>query len=133
MNVEKIFFHAKAAKEEADRSAAEARANLALAEQRESESKANFDLAEEKRADAERSSYVANVTAADYSLRLDDVAEARSKLMNSNSLLREWEWWHIYRRAFPALEEWGRNQARPIDQLQVRHQHHNTHGGRNGR
>jgi len=102
----------------AESSAKQARENLELARQRERESKENYDLAEEKRREAERSGYAANMTAADYSLRLDDVEEARVRLSAANSLLREWEWWYLHLRAYPALLTIDRYRSRPVDQIE---------------
>ncbi|HED64746.1 MAG TPA: hypothetical protein ENJ09_04235 [Planctomycetes bacterium] len=105
------------ARDAAESNAAAAEANLIAAEKARAESEESYKLAEEKRREAERSGYVANITAADYSLRLDDVTEARIRLTASSDLLREWEWWHLYRRAYPALSTWSSSDSRPIDTI----------------
>jgi WD40 repeat protein/serine/threonine protein kinase len=80
----------------------EARDNLQIAES------ARDDAEQEKeRADAQalraqlgelaarRNSYVANVSVADYSLRLNDVEQARARLALCDADLRGWEWEHL--------------------------------------
>ncbi len=100
----------KAAQEEAVKNLDKARAseleaqeNLQLAIERESEAAENAVIALRNEQLATRSGYLANIIAADYSLQLNEVAEARMRLRDSNESLRGWEWDHLYLKSHPAL------------------------------
>jgi len=99
----------------------EAVQNLARAQESEQRVKESLQLAEERRAEADRqteiartnegralrSGYAANVLAADYSLKLNDVAEARTQLRATDATLRGWEWQHLFLKANAPLAEVG--------------------------
>ncbi len=107
------------ARKEAETRAAkeEALASLAKAQASEERAQANLEAANQGRRDADRqaalaqqeeqralrTSYLANVLAADYSLKLDDVVEARERLGSADGKLRGWEWQHLQLRANGAL------------------------------
>jgi len=108
-------------------------AELNEARARESEQLAqkNAELANQGRVDADhaaavaraseaqalRSGYVANMLAADFSLKLNDLTEARERLRATQANLRGWEWKHLNHRAngavlrtlgsFPGVEALG--------------------------
>jgi len=52
----------------------------------------------EQRALAQRQSYLANLIAADASLRVYEVSEAKRRLEACDPGLRGWEWWHLFSR-----------------------------------
>jgi WD40 repeat protein/serine/threonine protein kinase len=81
----------------------EARANLELANQGRREADLQRDLARQNEERALRSGYLANVLAADFSLRLNDVVEARERLRATEAGLRGWEWLHLSLKANGAL------------------------------
>ncbi len=92
--------------EDAKNKAIENENNARLAEQtaleREAEAKAAKDLADENAKAAQENlliaqqrSYQANIAAADYSVQLNDVAEAKNLLALCDEEFREWEWDHL--------------------------------------
>jgi len=72
-----------------------AQENLTLAIERQKEADENAAAALESEQLAKRSSYMANVLAADFSLRLDSAAAARTRLAATDPALRGWEWDHL--------------------------------------
>ncbi len=102
------------ARERAEESAAQAlanaenaRENLDLALQRKAEADESARVAERNEELARRSSYKANIIAADFSLRLNDVREARKRLDACDTDLRSWEWRHLDLKGDPALVSAG--------------------------
>ncbi|HEX6883892.1 MAG TPA: protein kinase [Planctomycetota bacterium] len=99
----------------------EALANLGRAVVSEREATQNLELANEGRREADRqaararenelralrSGYAANILAADYSLKLNDVAEARARLRETEQALRGFEWDYLGLLASPALADLG--------------------------
>ena len=59
------------------------------------DAQAERDRADASAREALRQNYVAGLSAADYSLRLNEVAEARRRLARTEELLRGWEWKHL--------------------------------------
>jgi len=84
-----------------------ARDSLLLAEERRSEADHQAEVARTNEGRALRSSYAANILAADYSLKLNDVAEARAQLRATDASLRGWEWQHLALEANAPLAEVG--------------------------
>ena len=98
------------AKDKADANARRALENERLAKENEKEALAQREeadrsaaLALRKSREAQRSEYVANLLAADYSLQLNDVQEARSRLETCDSALRGWEWEHLSLKSDAAI------------------------------
>ena len=99
-----------AAKEEAEKALTQARGsrmeadrNLELALENQKRAEENEALANRNAEDARRSSYMANVLAADFSLKLNDVAGARKRLEETDAERRGWEWRHLDLRVDPTL------------------------------
>ncbi len=90
--------------QKAEQSEKEAKANLDLAVQRQDLADRSALIARESEERARRASYMANVLAADYSLKLNDVAEARERMDSSDVELRGWEWRHLDKKANGALK-----------------------------
>jgi WD40 repeat protein len=96
----------------------EALKNLGRAVESEREAKQNLDLANDGRREADRqyslarkneqralrSGYAANILAADYSLKLNDVREARARLRETEKGLRGFEWAYLDLLANPAMQ-----------------------------
>jgi len=72
-----------------------AKGNLVLAVQERTEADRQTKLALQNEERALRSGYAANILAADYSLKLNDMAEARAQLRATDMGLRGWEWQHL--------------------------------------
>ncbi|NOT32100.1 MAG: protein kinase [Planctomycetes bacterium] len=99
----------------------EAEKNLVRAQESEKETKDSLELAEQRRAEAdkqtglahknldrsERSAYAANILAADYSLKLNELVEARARLRAADEKRRGWEWRHLNLQANAPLAELG--------------------------
>ena len=95
--------------------------NLARAQESETEARTNLELANEGRAEADRqagiarrnedrakrSGYAANILAADYSMKLNELHEARARLRAADERLRGWEWQHLNLQANAPLAELG--------------------------
>jgi len=115
--------YAALGKREAETAAAkdEAVRNLARAQDSEKDAKDNLELAEKRSAEADkqagiahsneerakRSGYAANILAADYSLRLNELSEARARLRAADAGMRGWEWQHLNLEANAPLAEIG--------------------------
>ncbi len=102
------------AKEEAERnlgraqeSEKAARENLELAELRSAEADKQAGMARKNLDRSERSAYAANILAADYSLKLNELAEARGRLRAADEKLRGWEWRYLNLQASAPLAELG--------------------------
>jgi len=100
------------AKDKADANATRALENERLAKENEKEAlrqreeaDRNARFALQKSQEAQRSEYVANLLAADYSLQLNDVGEARSRLRTCDSTLRGWEWEHLSLKSDAAIRQ----------------------------
>jgi WD40 repeat protein/serine/threonine protein kinase len=119
---QKLDYQALSAKEAETRQAKdEAERNLARAKEGEQAARESGELAERRRADADRqagiartneerakrSSYAANILAADYSLKLNELAEARASLRAAEADMRGWEWQHLNLQANAPLAEVG--------------------------
>ena len=91
----------------AEESASQAKTNLDLAVQKEELARTNELMARANAERALRSGYMANVLAADYSLKLNDVVEARERLRSSDFNLRGWEWAHLNLKANATLQHWN--------------------------
>ncbi|MEX1024546.1 MAG: protein kinase [Planctomycetota bacterium] len=98
--------------------AAEAQANLELAREREAEADRNARIAAANFEESRRSSYIANVSAAKYSLQLNQAGRARRYLEQAEPELRGWEWGHLALRADGARSHIELS-ANLIDALQV--------------
>ena len=98
---------AEASAEEALASEARAERNLELALQRKAEADENARSAQRSEELARRSSYKANVVAASFSLRLNDVKEAHKRLDACDATLRGWEWEHLELKVDPSLVSEG--------------------------
>ncbi len=98
-------------------SEAEAARNLELALERQEEASANALIAQTNAQLARRSSYMANLIAANYSVRLHDVVEARRRLEESDPDLRGWEWKHLNLRTYPEISTFNIGEA--IDEIAV--------------
>jgi len=61
--------------------------------------------AEQERGESVRQSYIANIVAADSSLRMHEVAEAKRRLAACDPKLRNWEWRHLSREADSSIAE----------------------------
>jgi serine/threonine-protein kinase len=85
----------------------EAKDNLKLAEERSAEADRQTEIARKNEGRALRSGYAANILAADYSLKLNDLAEARAQLRATDASLRGWEWQHLMLKANAPLAEVG--------------------------
>ncbi len=103
-----------AARDEAVRNLARAteserlsRENLELAELRRNEADKQAGIAHANEERAKRSGYAANILAADYSLKLNELAEARARLRAADAGMRGWEWQHLYLQANAPLLELG--------------------------
>jgi len=81
--------------------------NLARARAQEEEASRQAELARRKEQEALRSGYVANLLAADYSLRLNDLGEARERLVDSVTELRGFEWQHLWLQANAPMRDLG--------------------------
>jgi eukaryotic-like serine/threonine-protein kinase len=81
------------ARAEQERSRAEQQRVMAEANEKKAESERG--RAEEARAAAERQSYLANIAAAQSSLRIDDAFAARLHLERCPAALRSWEWSYL--------------------------------------
>jgi len=81
--------------------------NLTLARDQQAEASRQAELARRKEQDALRSGYVANLLAADYSLRLNDLTEARARLSDSVTALRGFEWQHLSLQANAPIRDLG--------------------------
>ncbi len=99
-----------AAKEKADQNLQRAIENERLAKDKErealdqrEEADRNAALAIKKSDEAQRSEYVANVLAVDFSLQLNDVEEAKRRLNACDAALRGWEWDHLWLMADAAI------------------------------
>ncbi len=101
----------------AQESAAEAEKNLELANKRAAEARENEARAAENERDARRREYMANLLAAHFSLKLNDMREARARLSDCNSLARKWEWEHLRCAAQPHLLSFGKAELGSIDDL----------------
>src|SRR5262245_8199247 len=84
-----------------------ARDSLQLAEQRRAEADHQAEVARTNEGRALRSSYADNILAADYSLKLNDLGEARSQLRATDAGLRGWEWQHLSLEANAPLADVG--------------------------
>ena len=102
---------------QARRSEGEAQKNLELALQRKAEADENANIALRNEDLARRSSYKANVVAADFILRLNDAKETRKRLDSCDIELRGWEWDHLDLKANPALVSAG--PYGPIDAVAI--------------
>jgi WD40 repeat protein/serine/threonine protein kinase len=78
-----------------------------LAETRRAEADKQRELAQKKEREAQRSGYVANLLAADYSLRLNDLAEARKRLFDTAPEQRGFEWNHLSLEANVPMRDLG--------------------------
>ena len=107
------------AKEAAEASEAEAMSNLVLAQDREEEARSNARRASENAAEARRSGYRGNILAADFSLKLDDVVEARAALQGCEAGLRGWEWEHLRLKASAQVGSLGRIFNGGVDEVTV--------------
>ena len=90
--------------------ASETSANESLVRARDQEAEASrqAELARRKEQEALRSGYVANLLAADFSLRLNDMAEARARLSaDSVTELRGFEWQHLWLQANSPMRDLG--------------------------
>ena len=81
--------------------------SAALAETGRAEADKQRELAQRKEREAQRSGYVANLLAADYSLRLNDLAEARARLAESAPDQRGFEWHHLSLEANVPMRDLG--------------------------
>jgi hypothetical protein len=85
-----------------------AKENLELAVERRAEADAQAKIAQANEAAAKRSSYAANILAADYSLRTNELTEARERLRATEEPLRGWEWRHLVLKASAQLASLSR-------------------------
>ncbi len=103
--------------DEAQRNADAAEKNMDLANKRAEEAKQNELRASENENDARRRGYMANLLAAHFSLKLNDVSEARERLSDCEPLLRDWEWDHLRLASHPDLETFGRSTQGFVDDV----------------
>ncbi len=99
---------AESSLEKAKQSEKRATENLELANQGRLEADRQTSNARRNEERALRAGYLANVLAADYSLKLNDVVEARARLRSTDSGLRGWEWRHLNLKANGALKSYKR-------------------------
>jgi WD40 repeat protein/serine/threonine protein kinase len=85
-----------------------ARENLELANQGRLEADKQTLLARRNEERALRSGYAANILAADYSFKLNDLAEARARLRMAEERLRGWEWQHLGQMTSAPLANLGK-------------------------
>ncbi|MEQ1891687.1 MAG: protein kinase, partial [Planctomycetota bacterium] len=78
-----------------------------LAETRRAEADKQRELAQKKEREAQRSGYVANLLAADFSLRLNDLAEARKRLADTAPEQRGFEYHHLALEANVPMRDLG--------------------------
>ncbi len=103
--------------DEAQRNADAAEKNFDLANKRAEEAKQNELRASENENDARRRGYMANLLAAHFSLKLNDMNEARERLSDCEPRLRDWEWDHLRLASHPDLETFGRSQPGFVDDV----------------
>ena len=103
------------AKEDAERNLARAKVseqkandNLRAANEGRAEADRQAGFARQKEADALRSSYAASILAADYSLKLNDLGEARARLRGTSEKLRGWDWQHLNLETNAPLTDLGK-------------------------
>jgi eukaryotic-like serine/threonine-protein kinase len=82
--------------------------NLDLANERSIEAARQARMAEDNEESAKRSGYAANILAADYSLKLNEMGEARSRLRLADERLRGFEWQHLNQRTSAPLVSLGK-------------------------
>jgi WD40 repeat protein/serine/threonine protein kinase len=104
----------QAANKTAQEHLATALRNERVAEERRAEADLSAQRAREQEELAQRSSYMANVIAAEFSLRLDDAVEAGKRLAVTDPSQRGWEWRHLFLAADQALHSWTVDQRTPI-------------------
>jgi len=85
----------------------QAQENLELAQKGLDEADRQTRIARRNEERAQRSSYAANILAADYSLRLNEMGEARKRLRATEETLRGWEWQHLTLHTNEPLAELG--------------------------
>lgn len=85
-----------------------ANASLELANQRSEEADKQAAIARNNEERAQRLGYAANILAADYSIQLNEMAEARARLRLAVDELRGWEWRHLSLRTNAPLANLGK-------------------------
>jgi len=103
------------AKDDAERNLVRAKAseqkaneNLRAANEGRFEADRQAGIARQKENDALRSSYAASILAADYSLKLNDLSEARARLRGTSEKLRGWDWQHLNLETNAPLTDLGK-------------------------